>query len=375
MNALPKEVQQRESEGRKADPIDPNVSVAIVLNRNARGVNNATIKKVQALLTNEKLFVSHSLEESKAISRQIVDQRFDVVLCGGGDGTFMHCITDIMELSAKKPPAFGILRLGTGNAMAETLKAHGKSTSGLAQDLRAARYPESRMELPLLESEGRYAPFMGLGFDSMILDDYNRIKTQLHGKRIAPYLEGPLGYTVAIGSRTLWRSLKNPLPEVIIRNEGPVAHRIDVAGRVIGRPFYQGEVLYRGPVSMAAASTIPHLGMKLKMFPQVAQRKDRFQLRIGLINPLKVLVNMPALFRGEFEDEGIWDFRCSAISISATEEVPIQMGGDLMGRRKDVLIRLAQLQAVQGADDPSSIRSKWLEALNVGRRTAALNTI
>ena len=104
--------------------------IAIVLNANARSVNSKTIDEVQKVAdqNDAKVFVSHSLEDLTGIALHIFCDEYDVVMCGGGDGTFSSCVTQIYNTYLnsdgklkKNLPTFGILRMGTGNALADVL--------------------------------------------------------------------------------------------------------------------------------------------------------------------------------------------------------------------------------------------------------------
>src|SRR5687768_13500278 len=69
--------------------------VAIVLNRNARGVTDQAIRRVCKLHPASDVFVSTSLEESRRIARLVVERGYDMALLGGGDGTFVQCLADL----------------------------------------------------------------------------------------------------------------------------------------------------------------------------------------------------------------------------------------------------------------------------------------
>jgi diacylglycerol kinase family enzyme len=328
--------------------------VAVVLNGNARAVNERLVADLRGLLQDETLFVSHSLEQSRFIARHLINQRFDVVLCGGGDGTFTQVVSDVAALSPQRLPAFGVLKLGTGNALATVLGAKA-GLQGLAADLRTARNPEARRSLGMLTVEGRVSPFAGVGVDAMILEDYGATR-RLLSRFIGKWSGGPLGYALAIGGRSTWRQLLEQRPEIIVRNEGAPAYRIDRQGRRIGRPIARKDVIYRGRPTIAAASTIPNYGFSLKLFPQADTLEGRFQLRISETAATTALMHLPSLFRGEFEDEKMWDYACNAISISAPDGTPLQVGGDLMGRRNEIHMGYRQLEGACGSDATFSPR-------------------
>ena len=336
-------------------PLPLSAKVAIILNGNAREVNEGLIRELGQVIQDETLFVSRSLEQSKFIARTILNKGFDVVLCGGGDGTYTQCITDIMGLHPARPPAFGILRLGTGNAVAEALGASPANSAGLSADLRWAHSPEAQLDLPLLRVEGRLAPFAGVGLDSLILADYNGLKDTLRGTPLKALGTGAMGYTLSIATQSFWRVLFQNQPVVTIRNEGAPTQRINLQGDAIGHPIPRGGLIYRGQVTLAAASTVPFYGLGLRLFPLAQLRKDRFQLRIGNMHALSILSHLPALFRGELDDPRLYDFPCTAVSIQADPATPVQIGGDEVGLRQTLRIELSKVRAVGRILAPSRI--------------------
>lgn len=326
--------------------------IAVVLNGNARSVNERLVADLRGLLQDEALYVSHSLEQARFIARHIVNQGFDVVLSGGGDGTFTQVITDIAALRPARMPAFGLLRLGTGNAMAEVLGAKA-GLSGVANDLRHVRLANERLPLPLIKSEGRLSPFAGVGLDAMILEDYGFARRTL-GRVLGKACEGPVGYAMAIAGRTSLRLSTKPLPQVVIRNEGAPAYRIDRNGQRIGRPIARGEEIYRGKVTIAAASTIPFYGFRFRLFPQADTLRGRFQLRVGHASIPSMLAQLPQLFSGHFAHEQLWDYSCTKISMHCAEGTPYQIGGDLVGSRQHLEIGFKELEGVAGSNAPST---------------------
>ena len=345
--------------------IQPPRKVAVVLNGNARAVTNTMIQLVRQQLGDETLFVSEDLEQWRFIARRIVHEGFDTVLCGGGDGTFASCVSDILALDPVRPPVFGVLRLGTGNALATTMGASQPDAHGLRRDLERAKLAGARRPLSLLQVEGKLAPFAGVGYDSLILEDYNLVKGRLSGTPLEGLAQGGAGYAMAVAGRSIWRSLREPKPEVVLRNEGAPAQKVDLKGRPVGRPIARGEVLYKGPVTMAAASTVPYYGMGLKMFPQAMTRRDRFQLRVANVGALPVLANLPALFRGEYDHPDVSDFLCTSVSFHMARPTALQIGGDEVGRRERVSVHLAQVEAIWGEDAAADTRSSNREAARV----------
>ena len=81
------------------------------------------------------------------------------------------------------------------------------------------------------------------------------------------------------------------------------------------------------------------------------QRNDRFQLRVGNVPTLKVLAQLPRLFRGEFTDPGIFDYLCTAVSIHLSQASPVQIGGDEIGHRTRLKIGMSHVKAIGRGKD------------------------
>ena len=67
-------------------PPPPRERIAVVVNGNAKSVNDEVISTLDQILMGGDLFVSHRLEDSRDIARTLVDRGYGTVLTGGGDG-------------------------------------------------------------------------------------------------------------------------------------------------------------------------------------------------------------------------------------------------------------------------------------------------
>src|SRR5262249_11198347 len=137
-----------------------------------RHVTPRVLAEARKVVPREDLFISTDIEAAQQIAQTIVDRRYDAVLAGGGDGTFVRCLSDVCAHAARrgrKPPAVGVLRLGTGNAMADALGVVARRT--MADVLASARRCAPN-RLTMLSVAGRLSPFAGIGLDAQILEDY-----------------------------------------------------------------------------------------------------------------------------------------------------------------------------------------------------------
>src|SRR4051812_14447589 len=225
--------------------------VAVILNNNARGVRPEGVERLGRLVPQRDLYISESLEHSREIARTVVERAYDGVLFGGGDGTFVQCLSDIAGEARNLDvplPGVGVLRLGTGNALADALGASRPTLDGLVKDLRRARSAAySDKTLPLLTIDGKLTPFAGCGLDAQILDDFGNLGEAIdalagpHASKIGAGAR----YALTVALRSTPRFLMTQIPQLEIINTGGPAYRIDWrTGRVMDEaPIATGELL------------------------------------------------------------------------------------------------------------------------------------
>ena len=147
--------------------------------------------------------------------------------------------------------------------------------------------------------------FAGVGFDSLMLNDFKRIKAwSIRTGFLTRMLSSVTGYFVALVVRTLPQSLfegrHNIHVELSTRNVNTtlwVDHR---RGDVV-RPV-QNAVLYEGMTGILAAGTSPFYGGGLRLFPFARLTTDQMHLRVGRIHPLTGFLNIPQIFAGTYRD-------------------------------------------------------------------------
>lgn len=324
--------------------------VAVLLNANARQVNDRTLRALTHAVSPEDLFVSRSAIDARRIAQTVVERRYDTVFCGGGDGTFVMFATEIVRQQKRSPmprprlPRFGILKLGTGNGLATFVHASPPRGHRFLEDVLRVRSGEARpRSLDLLLVEGKRTPFAGLGADARLLNDYAWIKSNLSRGPARALLNGGGGYFSAVALKTLPYFLTHStLVECEVTN-GPrsVAHRLGPSGMPVGEPIPPGTRIFAGKLMLAAAGTVPFYGFDFKIFPFAAKRAGMMHLRLGAESPPRILANLPRLWRGRWFPEGILDFHAREVRIQFEHPMPFQIGGDAEGFRDEVILELA----------------------------------
>lgn len=319
--------------------------VAVLLNANARKVNAKVVRALGHVVPTKDLFLSRSELDARRIAQQVVDRGYHTVFLGGGDGTITCFVNEIMnQVSLRRRqrptsvPRFGVLKLGTGNSVASLVKASSPRADGIIDDVlraRAGEVPGYRM-VDLLLVEGKRAPFAGLGVDGQVLNDYVWVKRNFGQGLLSKLMTGPGGYLASVALKTVPYCLTHPNEvncEVV--NGATTAYRMGADGSPI-ETFAPGATMYRGPLMMAAAGTVPFYGYELKMFPFAGKRPGLMNLRLGALPPTSVLANLPRLWSGTWFPEGLKDFLVKDATIKFSREMPFQIAGDAEGYRSEV---------------------------------------
>lgn len=319
--------------------------VAIVVNGNAKQVTAELVETLDQIVQSGDLFVSRSLEEGRDIARTIVERGYPTVLTGGGDGTFVQMVSWIVHCAEQlhKPyPRFGLLKLGTGNALAWVLGAQNPRGRGVVADLARLRREGGSRQLRLLEVEDQLTPFAGVGADAIALMYYNSTRDAFYKSRWLRHIaSGPVVYSVAVAGRIVPKYLMQPTIRVRVINQGAPAIRLGQDGRPVGKPIEAGETIYTGPCRMLAFGTIPYWGFGARAFPYAEERADRFNLRVVNFGSATVVANIRSIWQGSYRSDRLHDFLVERMLVECTEPTPLQIGGDVTGVRTQVRVALS----------------------------------
>ncbi|HEX7704402.1 MAG TPA: diacylglycerol kinase family protein [Kofleriaceae bacterium] len=312
--------------------------VVAVVNASARGLTAKLRVRLEQTLPGNVRFTG-SLDEARTTIRAELRRGVDLLVLGGGDGTVVMGLTLIGEACrafGKREPVIAVLRMGSGNAIADTVAA----SDDVIDDLgRLARGAGTRRALPLLEVLGIRAPFVGMGIDAQLLEDQaavGRVVDRLPGAR---FVGGGARYALSVALRSVPRFAIGTRPSAIVTNLGTPAIEMTKSG-ASGRSLPKGEELWRGQCTLVAGATIPYFGFGLKMFAFAASRTNAFHLRCGDAGLFEIMVNTPAAFRGQYFSDHVTDFMCDRVAIELDRESPIEAGGELLGRRTRVELAL-----------------------------------
>ena len=318
---------------------------AVLLNARAKGWTGAVHEAVQEYVPSRDLFLTDDFRQAQTTVERVLDAGYEVIFTGGGDGTIVYLINAIEaaiqagKVKREEAPPVGVLRLGTGNAIASYVEA-----GPIIEDLRMlhAGSPLKIREINLVEDGTHRFPFAGFGWDADILNDYDRFKAAVRETAVEGFATGLGGYAFSIASRSIPRAVARGAGIARFTNLGPVAYRLDEDGRVVGE-VGEGEVLYRGPIKITSPATIPYWGFKIRMFPYCNLKPGFFELRYYTGSVLRVLSDLPGFWRGEVKPEKLGDWLVTAVQVDIEDEpMSYQVAGDAAGYRDQVVWRIAE---------------------------------
>ncbi len=310
------------------------------MNANARRLGSRMRDKLERALPGGVRFTG-SLDEARTTIRAEIRRGADLIVLGGGDGTVVMGLTLIGEAcraGGRREPAIAILRLGSGNAIADATGASEDVVEDLA---RVSRGGGTRREMPLLSVLGVRAPFVGMGVDALLLEDHAAVDRVVERVPVARRLMGgATRYALAVALRSVPRFAAGARPRAAVTNLGAPAVEMRRTGPT-GREEGAGERLWEGTCTLVAGATIPFFGFGLKMFAFAGARRDRFHLRCGDAGLFEIMRSTPAAFRGEYFSDHVTDFLCERVRIDLDRETAIEAGGELLGRRDHVELAMS----------------------------------
>ncbi len=336
--------------------------VAVLLNMNARSVTPRVVRTIMQVVPPQDLFVSRCFDDCRTISTEVLRRGYDTVLTGGGDGTFVgffNALRDqagpsfsndgntVRAMENSPLPKLGVLRLGTGNALAGVAGASPLRGGGLLEDIlhvRAGRAATTK-KLELVEADGISAPFAGFGYDALVLNNYLRFKNLVAPTPVKTLGEGLPGYLLSLGLLTVPDAILRSFPVVEVYNAGSPAHIIGADGTPIGEPIPAGDLMFKGQARIVAAGTVPCFGFDFNAFPFVGKKHGRMQIRIASTGVTQALANLPAIWRGTWRSSTLHDFFADKVKVRFAAPMPLQIGGDAKGYREEMTFSISETPA------------------------------
>lgn len=323
---------------------------AVALNMKARKVNEATLERISHHVDIEDIYVTRTIEQSDQSLDEIIEKRYPLLMCGGGDGTVMRIIEQVIKKVAMhnksgqdyKVPRFGMLKLGTGNGWSGLLRVPpGVKPIWHVRQNRPEELVYSSFHM--IESEGRLFHFGGFGVDALILNDYIELKRKFSSGFMWKLINSLAGYLIAIAFKSL--------PSVLFKGFKINSKITNLSDEPVYRaypsreweelPAKKGEVIFEGPVDATIFGTTSDYGFGLKVMPFAMDKEGYFCIKSTQAGPLHLLRNVKKIWNGTLEGPKIFDFMVKHVKLEIQEDAPFQLGGDPEGYRKSIELKIA----------------------------------
>ena len=250
------------------------VRAVAIVNGNARRVQGGVRADLERALPGG-VRLTTSLDHARAVIHAEVRRGLDLIVLGGGDGTFVMGLALVAEAcrgAGRPEPAIGVLRLGSGNALADALGASGDPAGDLA---RLVRGEGAWRQVPLVEALGVRAPFVGLGVDAQLVEDHHavgRVIDRVPGAR--QLVGGAARYALSVALRSLPRFARGARAHAVVTNRGAG----DPGGAGPGlTQSCKGNRVAPGPIRGRARPSRGHAGARAWLPPPaatIAGRRD-----------------------------------------------------------------------------------------------------
>ena len=292
---------------------------AVLLNARARKWTGELHQAVSRWVPAKDLYLTDDFRQAeRTVDRILSSGAYDLVFTGGGDGTIVYLVNAVRQriangtLDRDKAPPVGVLRMGTGNAIATYLDCR-----DVVEDLRAlsggARVVVYDMDM--LDTPEGLVPFAGFGWDAEILNDYDSFKESVRETPVERVATGLRGYAASIVTRSIPAAIGRGRREARITATAPGVRIHPQTGAVLDE-YGCGDVIYEGVVDQLAASTIPCWGFNVRMFPHIGKRARSFELRAYHGGVAKILQTVPLRFwKGDFREDECADFLVEGVDV------------------------------------------------------------
>lgn len=320
------------------------MDIDVVVNLNARRGSERFAAWAQQTLPGSRVVATRSAEDLNRYLDSAAGKAPKVMLAGGGDGTVIG-VLDALRARNLTWPALGILPLGTGNGWANGANAPSprKALEAMARAVARGDTAVPTNEFWVVEVEGRVTPFVGAGWDAECLHDY-AVQRKTAPPALRRIAEGRAGYALSLFGRTIPRNLFAPRPRVRLVNLGATAYALDASGRPVELPDAgPGTVLYDGVYGVAGAGTTTDLGFGMRALPFGRTLPGYMHARVYAASAGRATLQLPQLWRGVHPLHGSHDFLLTRCRMEFDREVPVEVGGDVIGLRKSVEYKVSEL--------------------------------
>lgn len=319
---------------------------AFILNENAKSVRKGFIEEIKAIVPKEDLFISKTINDSENHIRNILKKGYVRIFSGGGDGTAINTINTMIKLVKKhkieKIPAVGVLRLGTGNALASVLMAK-KAIGDIRHIVNGGELIEQKINMIKCDN-GQLTPFAGVGCDGDLVNRYSEISKKYSNTPLKYFINTVVGYFFVGITQTLPKYIRIKNYHYIkIYSKFPSYKIVNLDGTDIEELIPANSLIYEGNAATAVIGSIDYFGYGLKMFPFASRKPGFVHLRVSALGPISTMFNLyPKIWNGTFRNKLAYDFLIKEAEIESANSLPYQASGDPKGYKKKIKFSIAK---------------------------------
>ena len=318
--------------------------IAILLNDNARNVNSSIKKQIEELIPRNNIFYTKSLEEADATIAKILNMDFTHVFTGGGDGTLVYFINKMKEIKReaklkRKLPIVGVLKLGTGNAIAIYTNSGKKIADDVKTVIKGGRYKTQAVQF--IKVDDQYFTFGGFGDDALILNDYDMMKRIKNPLLRWPFL-GLKGYFTSGIFITFPKLLFRTKNSVKVYANTDKAYTVSKSKGIRELHIKKGDLIFEGEFTLLSMGTTSYYGYGLKILPYASKKEGFFHLRISNIPTVLAVPKILQAWNGLYESSDTNDFLVDDVILKFENPAPLQIAGDPAGYKEEVRLHLSE---------------------------------
>lgn len=292
----------------------------IIINPNAKKfrTRKSSLKKYTSI--NSDLLTIRATESADDIAEIIHEfkkNKCSYIGVAGGDGTLHLAVTEMIKIyGPEKVPPLLILREGTMDNVARTLKLNGKGPD-LIKRLLWAIENEKEIEIhrrDTIKIDDRYCFLFGTGIVANFLNEV------YSGK------EKGLIRNIQVAFSAFTEGIRN-------EQNGKIFSWMD------GEIHADDKEIQMNPVNGILAGTVEHIGMGFSPLMNAVSDNKTFQLLITAMSPLKLLRNLNKIRTGQIiEDEGYVNTSCKKLKLVYNSGFDYTMDGDMYRADKELLV-------------------------------------
>ena len=275
----------------------------LILNPKAKSEKGRrALKFIMENATCFTIYATRSREEAIELAERFVSEGEKLVIVAGGDGT----LNAVIEALASSSTALGVFPTGTMNVFAREMGIPYDGLENAMEVIDGGHFEE----VDLFEMNGTpFVQMAGVGFDARVIEE-----TSWESKK---RLGGPLAYTLSV-----LKVLRVNQPEILVSCDGGK----EVAGRAL---FVGNGALYGGQFPLFRNASNADGLLDVIVFKEAGSKFVKDSL-VGLLN---------GGVAPETHGNSVEYLQGKTVSVSCSEDVPVEVDGELWGRSREVKFR------------------------------------